>query len=171
MGGLRFLLVAGLALFISSCATVPGFEMYPTPLTPTQKVASNQAIILVGSSGPGGVSYVQFLHSGMPAINVRQPFSSEILAVPMTVGIKQLKVHVYTATGQGSGYIGSMSFGYNTVKSVPVDIDRPGIYYLGTIQPAHRQVVPDPDSAQLSQLREKYKASFEGLEPVNFRWP
>jgi hypothetical protein len=171
VSGLRFLLVAGLALLVSSCATVPGFEMYPTPLTPTQTVAPHQAVILVGSSGPGGVSYVQFHHSSLPAINVRQPFASEILAVPMAVGIKKLSIHVYTAAGQGSGYIGSMTFGYNTVKSTPVDIDRPGIYYIGTIRPAVGQVVSEPDAAQLSQLREKYKTSFAGLEPVNFRWP
>lgn len=145
--------------------------MHPEPLMPSQKVTENKAVILVGALGPGGVSYVQFHHSGLPAINVRYPFASQILAVPMAVGIKQLSIHVYTATGQRSGYIGGSSFGYNTVKSTPVNIDRPGIYYLGTIRPADGQVTPEPDPAQLSSLREKYKTSFGDLEPVNFRWP
>jgi hypothetical protein len=173
----RRLLLTSLALPLAAAplagcvTTTPGFEMYPQPLLQDQPPPPGKAIILIGADGLGGVDYVQLHHSSMPAINIQHMFASQIIAVPVAVGIRGLRFQVFTRSGQRSGYIGSAGFGYIDIRSTPIDIDRPGLYFIGTILPAQGSVVAEPLPAQLAALRSRLPKVMSELEAVNFRWP
>lgn len=145
--------------------------MYPQPLLQDQPLPPDRAIILIGADGLAGVDYVQLGHSVLPAINIRHMFASEIIAIPVPVGIRGLHFQVYTQSGKRSGYIGSRAFGYIDITSVPIDIDRPGIYFIGTIMPAQGKAVPEPVPEQLIALRKRLPTMLSGQETMNFRWP
>lgn len=145
--------------------------MYPQPLLQDQPLPPGKAIILIGADGLDGVDYVQLHHLSMPAINIKHMFASQIIAIPVAVGIRGLRFQVFTRSGQRSGYIGSVGYGYIDIRSTPIDLDRPGLYFIGTILPAQGRAVPEPVPAQLTALRNRLPKALEGLEAVNFRWP
>lgn len=164
------------SVLCESCSVPANFNMYPERLTGTETLGSDMAVVLVGLSGGAAVNYLQFTHSSLPAINVRfssSPQSNTIVAVPVPVGIKQLSLQVYTIAGRGAGYTpAGMSYGYVTVRTPKIDIAKPGIYYLATVdvsQPGKYVLTPIP--SQLTAARNRFAQAFKQLEPVNFTWP
>jgi hypothetical protein len=169
----RVLILTGL-LAIAGCAGVPeNFVDYPKPLTKGESVKSNSAIVLVGISGPVAVDYIQFGHSTFPAINAKFPAQGDtIVAIPIATGVKQLAIWTITLAGRPGFYIGSMPVGYIPVKTRAIDIDRPGIYYLATLDTSKPGASsPEPNPEQLLRLRETLGDALAGLQPVNFQWP
>lgn len=162
-------------LLLTGCASLPeGFSMYPKPLQPDEEIPTNMAVILVGVSGPASISYLQFGHSSMPAINARFPAKANtVVPIAIPVGIKQLSLSSITMGGQASGYSSSgTSYGYIGVHTPKLNIEKPGLYYIATLQtdnPGQYQLVPIPE--QLKEFRSKYQGIAGKLEPINFGWP
>jgi hypothetical protein len=170
----RFVVWAIIAVGLCGCAALPPkFTMYPDALTGSEKLDNDMAVVLVGLSGPGAVNYLQFAHSSLPAINARfAPRANTVVALPMPVGIKGLHIQTYTVAGRPAGYIGSMPVGFISVRTTKIDIDAPGIYYLGTIHtPEANRASETPDPAQLREARARLADAVDGKQPVNFRWP
>jgi hypothetical protein len=170
----RFAVWSVVLLVLTGCAALPPkFSMYPDVLTGSEKLDNDMAVVLIGISGPAAVNYLQFAHSSLPAINARFPArANSIIALPMPVGIKGLQVQTYTVEGRPAGYVGSISAGFISVRTTKVDIDTPGIYYLGTIQtPESNRFSDKPDPDRLRESRTRLAAALEGKQPVNFAWP
>lgn len=166
------LLVCG---FLAGCATPPNFSMYPQRLQAGQNLAPDMAVVLVGITGPAAVNYIQFTHSSTPAINARfdgTPEANSIVAIPMPVGLKKLSLGVYTRAGRSGGYLPSgASFGYIDVRTPPLDITEPAIYYLATIDTARPgQYSLQPLESQLTAAKAKFADQFTGKKTANFAW-
>jgi hypothetical protein len=68
----RLVVVSALLSLVVACASVPGkFSMYPSAMQSGQSVDDEMAVLLVGNIGPSSINYLQFVHSSLPAINVR----------------------------------------------------------------------------------------------------
>jgi hypothetical protein len=167
-------IVAGL-LLIAGCGSLPqGFSMHPALLQAGEPVPADMAVILVGVSGPATVDYLQFGHSSMPAINARFPAKGNtIVPIAIPVGIKQLTLSTITLGGRRSGYLQSgMSYGYIAVRTPKLDIEKPGLYYIATLDtnfPGQYQSTPIRE--QLKAFQATYRATAGKLEPANFKWP
>lgn len=160
-------------LAIVGCAGLPeGFEGNPKPLASGQAIDPRMAIVLVGIMGPNAVDYLQFTHATFPAISSRFPArANTIVAIPISVGVKQLKLSTITFAGRPGFYIGSVPIGYVPVRSQSIDIDKPGIYYLVSLNTAKvADSGSDPKPEQLLYLRDTLGESLAGLQPINFKW-
>lgn len=147
--------------------------MYPTPLQEGEVIPANMAVILVGVTGTSTVNYLQFTHSAMPAINAKfSEKGNDIIAIAVPVGIKQLSLSTITLGGRQNGYLPSgMSYGYVPVRTGKIDIDKPGIYYIATLNTnAPGQFQVSPISSQIQNFHKAFKASIGNLEPINFQW-
>src|SRR3954447_20846644 len=115
----RFAVWTIVSIILCGCAALPPkFTMYPDVLTGSEKVDGDMAVVFVGLSGPGAVNYLQFAHSSLPAINARfEPRTNTVVALPMPVGVKDLQVQTYTVAGRPAGYVGSMAFGFISVRT------------------------------------------------------
>jgi hypothetical protein len=162
-------------LLVSGCASQPAnFSMYPQLLGPSETVLPDMAILLVGVTGPTAVTYLQFVHSSMPAINSRfPPQSGAVLAIAVPVGLKQISLSTITIAGRPGGYLPSgMSYGYIGVRTPKIDLTKPGLYYIGTLDTGNLKAVSEtPIPEQLSAFRQSFRATIGELEPVNFQWP
>ena len=137
--------------------------MYPTALGNNSAVAEDVAVVLVGNGTPVTIDYLQFGHSNLPAINARGISISpgSIGAVPIPVGIKKLSLGTYTVAGRGAGYLpNGMNYGYNSVRTPPIDIRFRGVYYVATI-------LPDP--AMLRTFARNHP-KIAKLKAINFSW-
>lgn len=133
------------------------------------------AVVLVGFTGPSAVNYIQFTHSSSPAINARfdgAPEANGIVAIPMPVGLKKLSLGVYTRAGSGSGYLPSgASFGYIDVRTPPIDITEPAVYYLATIDTSKPgQYSLQPIESQLTAAKTKFAEQLKVRKTANFTW-
>lgn len=170
----RFVSVV-LLILCGACGSLPqNFSMNPVPIQANEKIQNGMAIVLVGITGPLGVDYLQFVHSSMPAINVRFPArGNEIVAVAVPVGLKRVSLQTITIAGRPGFYLPTgMSFGYVGVNTPRIEIDRPGIYYVATLDtatPGKFTEAPLPE--QLVRYRQDSKETIGDLEPINFRWP
>jgi hypothetical protein len=162
-------------LVLVACGSMPSnFEMYPQAITEDKVVDEHTAILLVGNAGPGSLDYLQFVHSLLPAINVRNinvPPNS-IIAVPVPVGITNLELQNYTVTGRGAGYLpNGMAIGYVPVHTPRIDIAAHGAYYIATIFPAAQQnFTTSPDPGMLKQFKTTHP-KIASLRANNFSWP
>jgi hypothetical protein len=169
-----YTLIVAVAVSLAGCAGTPeNFSMYPIPVVKGQVLDSRTSVVLVGISGPTAVNYLQFTHSSLPAINVK--FSSQadsIVAIPVSVGIRQITLSTITLAGRPGSYVGSMPVGYVPVRGQAIDINKVGIYYLASLdtsKPNESSSIPRTD--QLLRLREELGNTLAGLQPINFQWP
>jgi hypothetical protein len=168
------LLLALVVSALTACASVPdGFNWKPQPLSRQDTVSPNMAVLLVGVVGPGEVDYLQFGHSAFPAINVRFPGQGDsIIAIPLPVGLKKLALSSITLKGRPGFYVGGMAMGYVGVHTHSLDLDKPGLYFLATLDTARPgRFAAAPVAEQLAKLRSELGGTLSGLDPVNFTWP
>src|SRR4029077_3033363 len=96
-----------------------------------------------------------------------------VVPIAIPVGIRQLSLSSITIGGRASGYTsGGTSYGYIGVHTPKVDIEKPGLYYIATLEtnsPGQFQLMPI--SEQLKEFRSRYQGNAGKLEPINFRWP
>lgn len=159
-------LIIGLS-FLSGCKEAYLLEDKP-------EVGENQAILLIDIQGSSPINYVQ-LGGVFPAINIRfKAKHDEVVAVVVPVGIKGLEFNCFTYEGKSSGYIPigytATSYGYYPVRSVPIDILKPGIYFFGTLNTDTRDFSSTPNVARLEGVRAQWRVLFNGLDPINFSW-
>ena len=165
-------IVAAIVL-ISGCASTPQkFTMYPTVLKDGDTVEPDMAVVLVGVQGPWQLDYLQFGHGSLPAINVRFPPQGDlIIAVPLPVGLSNVRLMTVTVAGRPAGYVGSIPVGFVGVHTPPVQLSQPGLYYIATINPAKPQefaTAPLPE--QLNAFRKRFPAIASQLQPMSFQW-
>lgn len=147
-----------------------GFDTRPSPLRIGEGIPQNFAVILIGVVGAEPVLYLSFRQSadaGMVSDFSAQ--SNTIVAIAIPVGIKQLSISGITSGRRRAGNLPNDSAGVNTPK---LDIDRPGLYYVATLDTDHLgqfQTAPLPE--QLKQFHADYAGTVESLEPINFKWP
>jgi hypothetical protein len=171
----RLVVVSALLSLVVACASTPGkFSMYPSAMQAGQSVDDDMAVLLVGNAGPEGINYLQFVHSSLPAINVRgiDVPPNSIVAVPVPVGISSLSLGDYTVSGRGGGYLpNGMAIGYISVDTPGIDISSRGLYYIATIHAgSSERYTAHPDPATLTQFR-KTHPQLASLKPINFSWP
>jgi hypothetical protein len=169
-----YALIAVVAFALSGCTGTPeNFTMYPTPVTRGQVFDSRTAVVLVDISGPAAIDYLQFTHAGLPAINAKFPAQGDsIVAIPIPVGINRLTLSTITIAGRPGFYVGSTAVGYLPVRTQVIDIDKPGLYFLGTLETSKLgDGSPNPRADQLQRLQQTLGDIFSGLNPINFQWP
>ena len=162
-------LVTSLALV--ACNTTS--SMYPEPLPAGSPIKTDTALVLIGNGGSETIGYLQFVHNSLPAINARGISlpPGGVVAVTVPVGTTGLSLSNYTTSGRPGGYLpNGMALGYIPVRTPPIDINSPGLYYVATIFPGQRQNFEiKPTGTLLSQLR-KQRPELLDLKPVNFSW-
>ncbi len=158
---------------LAACNTTGGSSMYPEALQAGSAIKADTAILLVGNGGTETINYLQFVHSSLPAINaggISLP-PGGIVAVPVPVGTTGLSLSNYTTSGRPGGYLSNgMALGYIPVRTPPLNVDSPGLYYVATIFPGQQHNFEiKPTGTLLSQFR-KERPEVLGLKPVNFSW-
>jgi hypothetical protein len=177
LGGTTARILAALftIALLARCGPLPSnFEMYPQAVTGDRDISEQTAIVLVGNAGPASLGYLQFVHSGMPAINVQniELRPRGIVAVPVPVGLTALELANYTVSGQAAGYLSSgTSYGYVPVRTPRMDIPAHGVYYVASILPdARPNFSSSPDPAMLTQFKNTHPR-IANLKALNFTWP
>jgi hypothetical protein len=163
-----FSMIAVACFALVGCNTI-----YPEPLQAGRPVKADTAILLAGNGGTDTIGYLQFVHSSLPAINargIRLP-PGEVVAVPVPVGTTGLSLSNYTTSGRPGGYLANgTALGYIPVRTPPIDINSPGLYYVATVFPGQQpNFEVKPTGPLLSQLRRE-RPEFLNLRPVNFSW-
>ncbi|MBI3571665.1 MAG: hypothetical protein HY082_11300 [Gammaproteobacteria bacterium] len=147
-----------------------GFVMDPRPLRIEDGLPKNSAVILIGVSGAESVDYLGLSHSAFPRMNTTFPaHSNTIVAIAIPVGIKRLSIYSVTIGRRRAGYQPNDTV---EVHAPELDINRPGLYYVATLDtnhPGHFQTAPLPE--QLKKFRAEYGSTVERLDPINFKWP
>lgn len=167
----------GTLALLAGCSTFDEFMEGSSPaLKPGQTLPPGTAVVLVGIRSQQGGSKPDlylFNHASLPGFTFRfPPQSDRIVAVPIPVGTKKLKLRELTISGQPISIIGTQTYGYVPVETRAIDIDRPGIYYLATLTVwRDAKAVPEPIPDQLMRLRAELGSTLLGLEPINFQWP
>jgi hypothetical protein len=159
------------SLALGACNTTS--SMYPEPLRAGSAIKVDTAVLLVGNGGTETIGYLQFVHNSLPAINARGISLSPggIVAIPVPVGTTGLSLSNYTTSGRPGGYLpNGTALGYIPVRTPPIDINSPGLYYVATVFPGQQHNFEvRPTGALLSQLR-KERPEVLDLKPVNFSW-
>jgi hypothetical protein len=158
---------------LAACNTTGSSSMYPEPVQAGSTVKSDAAIVLVGNGGSEIIDYLQFVHNSLPAINARgiNLPSGGIAAIPVPMGTTGLSLGNYTTLGRPGTYLPSgVAMGYVPVRTPPIDVQSPGLYYVATIVPGQQPNFEiKPTSSALAKLR-KERPEIAGLKPVNFSW-
>jgi hypothetical protein len=147
-----------------------GFDMSPKPLQVREVVPKNFAVILIGINGTGSADYLYLNHSARPGMLSNFPAKSNaVVAIAIPVGFKQLSISQTTVSQSQAGIRTSDTVGMQTPK---LDIDRPGIYYMATLDTNHPgQFQTGPNEEQLKVFRAQYRDTLGNLQPINFEWP
>ena len=147
--------------------------MYPEAVQPGAAIKNDTAILIVANGGSQTINYLQFVHSSLPAINARDinlPPGGTV-AIPVPVGTTGLSLGTYTSLAAPAGYLpNGSSFGYVPVRTPPIDITSPGLYYVATVLPGQRpNYEVRPTSQQIAGLK-KQRPELAWLTPINFNW-
>ena len=172
--------VRKLILFLTVICTVAGCggsqfgsTMYPDAVQPGDGVKNDTAILIVANGGSQTINYLQFVHSSLPAINARgiNLPPGGIVAVPVPVGTSGLSLSNYALSAAPSGYLSTgASYGYIPVRTPPIDITSPGLYYVATVLPGQQPNYEiKPSSQQIARLK-KERPELARLSPANFSW-
>lgn len=139
-------------------------------------VEEGDSVILIDLQGKSAVNYVQ-LGGVFPAINLRfEPILDDIVAVVVPSNIKGLEFNCFAYDGRPVGHVQITQYyskeeGYIPVKDTPMDVMKPGIYFMGTLDTDTQEFTTSPDADRLALAKRKYKNLFKNLEPINFSWP
>jgi hypothetical protein len=147
--------------------------MYPEAAQPGAAIKNDAAILIVANGGSQTINYLQFVHSSLPAINARDinlPPGGTV-AIPVPVGTTGLSLSNYTSLAAPAGYLqNGSSFGYVPVRTPPIDVASPGVYFVATVLPGQRpNYEVRPTSQQIAGLK-KQRPELARLTPVNFSW-
>lgn len=166
-----FSIIVAASFALVGCNTTS--TMYPEPLPVGSAVKPDAAILLVGNGGTEAIGYLQFVHSSLPAINAYgiSLSSGGVVAVPVPVGTTGLSLSNYTTSGRPGSYLpNGMAQGYIPVRTPPIDINSPGLYYVATILPGKQpNFETKPTAILLARLR-KERPEISNLKSVNFSW-
>jgi len=171
----RWVFVVVAACALAGCNTTGDVAstMYPDAVRAGSSVKGDAAILVVGNGGSETINYLQFVHSGFPAINARgiSLAPDGFVAIPVAVGTTGLELQNYTTTGRPGTYLpNGVASGFVPVRTPKIDIVSPGLYYVATVFPGQpRNFETRPTAAQLAKLR-KERPELAGLKPVNFGW-
>ncbi len=95
--------------------------------------------------------------------------SDAIVAIAIPVGIKKLSIAEASMVWRREGVFTNGSVSGPTP---PLDIDRPGIYYVATLDTNRPgQLQTNSSAEQLKLFLAQYGTTLGNLEPVNFKWP
>jgi hypothetical protein len=148
-------------------------SMYPEPLRAGSAIKADTAVLLVGNGGTETIGYLQFVHNSLPAINAHGISLSPggIVAIAVPVGTTGLSLSNYTTSGRPGAYLpNGAALGYIPVRTPPIDINSPGLYYVATIFPGQQHNFEiKPTVTLLSQLRRERPEVLD-LKPMNFSW-
>jgi hypothetical protein len=173
MRGWVFVIIAACALAGCNTTGDVASTMYPDAVRAGSSVKGDAAVVVVGNGGSETINYLQFVHSGFPAINAHDITLApdEVVAIPVPVGTKGLQLSNYTTSRRPGTYLpNGTSMGFVPVNTPGIDIASPGLYYVATVFPGQqRNFEVRPSGAQLSKLR-KERPELAGLKPVNFGW-
>jgi hypothetical protein len=162
-----------LTSFVLVACNTTGSSMYPEPLQAGGAIKGDTAIALVGNGGSETIGYLQFVHNSLPAINARGISlpPGGIVAIPIPVGTTGLSLSNYTTSGRPGGYLpNGIATGYIPVRTPPIDVNSPGLYYVATIFPGQQHNFEiKPTGNLLSQFR-KERPEILNLKPINFSW-
>lgn len=156
---------------LGACNTTS--SMYPEPLQAGSAVKGDTAILLVGNEGTETIGYIQFVHNSLPAINARGISlpPGGIVAIPVPVGTMGLSLSNYTTSGRPGAYLPSgAALGYIAVRTPPIDINSPGLYYVATIFPGQQHNFEIKPTASLLLKFRKDRPEILDLKSVNFSW-
>lgn len=148
-----------------------GYDRRPSPLQIGEGVPENFAVIMIGVVGTESLEFLDLDHSvaqwGMSPMFLAS--SKGIVAIAIPIGIKQLRISQVTTGRLRAGYRPISTALVNTPK---IDIDRPGLYYVATLDTNNpSQFQTQPLSEQLKKFRAVYARTLRGLKPINFKWP
>ncbi|WP_339036763.1 hypothetical protein WHZ78_04345 [Bradyrhizobium symbiodeficiens] len=173
MRGWVFVVVAACALAGCNTTGDVASTMYPEAVRAGSPVKGDTAIVLVGNGGSETINYLQFVHSGFPAINARgiSLAPDGVVAIPIAVGTARLELQNYTTTGRPGSYLpNGVSMGFVPVHTPTIDIPSPGLYYVATVFPGQqRSFETRPTALQLAKLRKEHP-ELAAMKPVNFSW-
>lgn len=162
----RFFALLFMSLTLVSCTT--------TSKKDNSNKNQEHAIVLIGIGGLGGVDYIQLCSSELFSfcINHRKEPIYDVAAISVPVPQKGLELSSFSLAYSPRGFIGHFSFGYINVKDSPIDIDKPGIYYLLTLDTDNPgEFTSEPTAEILKLARSTHSFDIGSLEPVNFVWP
>jgi hypothetical protein len=147
--------------------------MYPEAVQPGAAIKNDAAILIVANGGSQTINYLQFVHSSLPAINaggINLPPGGTV-AIPVPVGTTGLSLSNYTSSASPAGYLqNGSSFGYVPVRTPPIDVVSPGVYFIATVLPGQRpNYEVRPTSQQIAGLK-KQRPELAQLTPINFNW-
>lgn len=146
--------LAALALMATGCTQ----SLSPYALRP---IAENEAIVLVGVNSE--IPFSEARHCEIVCV-AWYPLGGrkEVMAFPMQVGSTFKLNAIYTMDNRVA-----------PLKGSDLKIERPGVYYYGTIFGSHSQVAVrnTADPRLLLAAKRKYGSHFDKLEAVNFAWP
>ena len=149
-----------------------GFEANPKPLGIGEHIPDGFAVVLVGFAGAQSVESLRFDHSSSQSIAMNATFSARsntVLAFAIPGGIKSLGL---VSVGIGRSPFANSTDGWGRVISRKVDVNRPGVYYLATLDTDHPgKVLATPLPELLKKFRTDYADTVGTLEPINFSWP
>ena len=170
-----WVLVVVAACALAGCNTTGDVAstMYPDAVRAGSSVKGDAAILVVGNGGSETINYLQFVHSGFPAINARgiSLAPDGFVAIPVAVGTTGLELQNYTTTGRPGTYLpNGVASGFVPVRTPKIDLPAPGLYYVATVFPGQqRSFETRPTAVQLAKLR-KERPELAALKPVNFTW-
>lgn len=145
-----------------------GFKWHPKHLRIGKSIPQNFAVILIGVAGAESVDSFLLDHSEGKEIIGLAPQSNTIVAIAIPIGIKQLSIYSANIVLLGKVYHPNEV----SVHTPKFDIDRPGFYYVATLDSDHPgQFQIAPLREQLKQFHADYAGTVERLEPINFKWP
>ncbi len=166
---IKNLTITTIALFLTSCAINPKQAIQPNTI-----VADNVLVILVSTAGPAGINYLQFCHSKTPCLNYEGiSIQNDIVALPMTVNMKDLELNTFTLEGKGGFYLpNGMGIGFNGLDDKPININQAGIYFHVHIDTSEDGgFTTTPPTEMLRKAKQKYGNQISHLKPINFTWP
>jgi len=156
-------------LFLTGCVKTD-YQIYKQ--NPT--ITNNTSIVLLGIKGEQKVNYLQFMSDKMPpALNYKfSPISNNIIALKVNTPQKNYQFGVFTTGNAGYVTAGSLisSYGYIAVQSKPININKKGVYFFGTLNTDTNTINQEINQTFLENAKQKYKSLLKELEPINFNW-
>ena len=169
----KYLFIVIISLIISGCSRSE-FQTDFKTYSQNSVIKDNTAIILFGIKGNNTVNYLQFMsNKALPALNYRNlNVQNGILALKVHVPLEYFRFGVFSVGKAGYVVAGGFqsSYGYISVKSKPIEINKKGIYFYGILDTDKRVINQTMSKEFLNLSKEKYKDLLRGLEPINFNW-
>jgi len=162
------ILILGISIILSGC-TQMSFQTYKQEA----QLKDNTSIVLLRIKGHRTVNYLQFMSNSKfpPAFNYRGlAVTNDIIALRVPTPQENFYFGVFTAGQAGYMTYGDMttSYGYISVKSDSININKQGMYFYGVLDTDKEAIIQSIDQDSLDLIKEKYKNLLKNLKPINF---